>query len=162
MNKLDTPYCRECGYDLTGLTESPRCPECGGAVVDVLVRASMTKAGRRYRSEATLFGLPLVAIASGPHGAEQYGAPVGIIAMGDRPRGVIAIGGAPVGFIACGGIARGLIAIGGVAIGGVSIGGVSVGVLGIGGLIAGIWALGGSGVALATGIGGNILKLSLF
>ena len=29
MIRLDTPLCGKCGYDLTGLAQEGRCPECG-------------------------------------------------------------------------------------------------------------------------------------
>ncbi|MCA9290115.1 MAG: hypothetical protein KDA25_03240, partial [Phycisphaerales bacterium] len=47
------PYCSNCGYTLTDLTDSARCPECGRPFVEVLTRAPrMAEAGRRYRSES--------------------------------------------------------------------------------------------------------------
>jgi len=154
----DTPYCNSCGYQLTGLTESSRCPECGKPIVEVLVRPSFFGQGRRYTSARKLFGLPIVALASGPSGMEKYGAPVGIIAIGDRPSGVIAIGGAPVGIIAIGGVARGLFAFGGCAIGGIALGGFSVGVLACGGFALGAWAVGGMALVLVNGWG-NVINI---
>ncbi len=145
-----------CGYTLTGLTESSKCPECGKPIVDVLVRARFFGRGRRYTSETKLFGLPLVAIAVGPHGGERYGAPVGFVAIGDQPRGVIALGGVPVGVIAIGGIARGLIAIGGVSFGAVSCGGICVGLIALGGMCLGLWAIGGLAVVVIKGWGTTI------
>ncbi|MFQ5494407.1 MAG: hypothetical protein ACE5EX_03405 [Phycisphaerae bacterium] len=155
----DTPYCRECGYSLVGLTESSKCPECGRPIIEVLVRDSFGGQGKRYTSARKLFNLPLVAIATGPYGRETYGSPVGIIALGDRPRGVVAIGGAPVGFIAIGGIARGVIAIGGFAIGLLGLGGFTVGVLALGGFAIGGWAYGGFAGVIFGGMGGTVLRL---
>ena len=39
------PYCGDCGYDLSGCHHSPRCPECGGALVDVLMRPTLELKG---------------------------------------------------------------------------------------------------------------------
>src|SRR4029079_2665213 len=55
--------------------------------------------GFEYRSRATLFGLPLLHVASGPDPATgRRRVAKGIIALGDIACGVVAIGG-----VACGG-----------------------------------------------------------
>jgi hypothetical protein len=102
----------------------------------VLARGAFFGRGRRYTSKRTLFGLPLEAIASGPHGAERYGAPVGIIALGDKPRGIIAIGGMTFGVVACGGMAVGLLAMGCMGLG--------------------LWAFAGLAVVIIDGWGNTI------
>lgn len=76
------PYCGNCGYSFTGLTESSKCPECGRPVVEVLTRDAVPfRTGRRYRSATTIFGRPLVHIAVGPYENESYGRARGIIAI---------------------------------------------------------------------------------
>lgn len=155
----DTPFCKECGYELTGLTDSSRCPECGRPIVDVLVRASFFGMGKRYTSTRTLLGLPLLAIAAGPHGAERFGAPVGFIAIGDKPRGIIAIGGVPVGVLSIGGFSRGIVSVGGMSLGIVSFGGCSLGALALGGLAVGLYAFGGLAFVIVDGMGGMLFRL---
>src|SRR5205085_1427415 len=110
------PYCSNCGYMLTGLTESSKCPECGRPLVEVLTRPAFGNPAvrsKRYQSNAKLFGWPVISIAYGPYRQERIGHARGVIAMGD-----IATGG-----IACGGVARGIVAVGGVAVGVCAIGG---------------------------------------
>ncbi|HOW70341.1 MAG TPA: hypothetical protein PKY77_07045 [Phycisphaerae bacterium] len=156
----DKPYCKECGYLLVGLTHSAKCPECGRPIVDVLVRDSFPgRAGYRYESETRLFGLPLISIASGPHGPEVFGKPVGIIAIGDAPRGVIAIGGRAIGGIAIGGLAVGGISFGGLGVGIIGLGGCGAGILGLGGMACGLWAIGGMALAVIQGWGGRVIYL---
>lgn len=133
-----SPYCGNCGYSLVGLTDSPRCPECGKPLVEVLQRASHL-VGRRYTSQTRAFGLPLISLAIGPHGNEKRG----------HARGIIAIGDIATGWLAIGGIARGIFALGWIAIGAVAFGGFSLGLLlvvggfAIGGVTNGGFALGG-------------------
>ncbi|MBI5864017.1 MAG: hypothetical protein HZB38_05840 [Planctomycetes bacterium] len=129
------PYCSNCGYRLTGLVDSSKCPECGKPIVEVLQRTPRTLlGGKRYRSGTVVFGLPLVDIALGPSGNESRG----------HARGIIAIGDIATGWVALGGVARGLIAVGGVAVGGFTFGGFSAGLFGaIGGAAIGGLALGG-------------------
>lgn len=160
--QLGEPYCSNCGHRLTGLVDSSKCPECGRPLVEVLTRRAAQ--GRRYRSETTLFGLPLVSIATGPTDTETYGSAKGILAIGDKAKGLIAIGGSAVGIVAiggraiglfaCGGLAIGLISSwGGLAIGALASGGVAIGLLAFGGLAVGIMASGGVSLGVY-GIGG--------
>src|SRR5688572_11790850 len=148
------PYCGNCGYLLTGAEESSKCPECGKPIVEILRRKGMfVGGGRRYRSKATLFGLPVVSIAFGPAEGEIRGVARGVIALGDIAIGFLAVGGVSCGVVAVGGAALGLFAIGGLAIGlltalggtaigGAVMGGAAIGVLAIGAGAAGFWAQG--------------------
>ena len=101
--------------------------------------------GIRKQSKATLFGLPLVSIASGPdfEKGEWKGHAKGIIAIGDFATGVIAIGGIARGIFAFGGLALGLVSIGGLVIGGLALGGCAVGAVAVGGVALGAVAVGG-------------------
>ena len=145
--------CGACGFDLSGTTESGRCPECGRPIVETLVRPQTT--ARIWESRARLFGMPAIAIA---HGLDGQGRPAqarGWIAIGPRARGVLALGGQVTGILAAGGISVGVVSAGGVSVGLVSAGGLAFGLLlaigggaiggvAIGGLAAGIFAIGGS------------------
>lgn len=99
-----------------------------------------------YRSKTTLFGWPLVHVATGVDPATgRKRAAKGIIAMGNAPRGVIAFGDVAVGVIACGIFGYGLISISVVAVGGVALGSLAVGLgLAMGGVAVAPVALGGA------------------
>jgi len=146
-----TPYCGACQHDLTGLTESARCPECGKPVVDVLVRArSAAAGGRRFASKATIFGYPVLSIATGPTATERSGHARGLIAIGDVATGGLAIGGRARGVVAVGGMSMGVFSLGGMSVGiGTAWGGCAVGGAASGGLCIGILASGGCAVGYA-------------
>lgn len=148
------PYCSNCGYRLTGLTESSKCPECGRPLVEVLTRNPTLNFGKRWQSRVRILGWPAIDIAFGPHGGEMRGKARGIIAIGDIAtgglamggiaRGVVAIGGLAVGVCAVGGMAIGVLtACGGMAIGGIATGGGAIGIVATGGGAAGVIAQGG-------------------
>jgi hypothetical protein len=142
------PYCSNCSYNLRGLTDSSKCPECGRPLVEVLTRRAFAfRAGKRYRSPLNLFGLPLVDIAFGASGTELVGRARGIIAIGDQAKGWLAIGSRAMGLIAIGGLAIGVFAFGGGAIGVIAVGGGALGLMcAFGGGAAGFLALGGGAV----------------
>jgi predicted Ser/Thr protein kinase len=134
--------------------------------VEAIYRASpaalQNAFGREYRSTTTLFGLPLVHIATGidPQTGRKRVAK-GIIAIGDMAVGVVAIGGAAAGGIAFGGASLGIIsfggisvglllAVGGCAIGGFASGGLAIGGVALGGLALGYYAFGGGAVGVYT------------
>jgi predicted RNA-binding Zn-ribbon protein involved in translation (DUF1610 family) len=161
---LGRPRCSNCGQDLTALTESSKCPECGRPIVEVLVRdgSALTKLmGRRYTSKAQLFGIPAICIAYGIGPDGKPGHAKGWIAMGDKATGVIAFGGMAVGIVAFGGFAFGVLSAGGFSIGilsamggmavsplGLAMGGCAIGALATGGVAIGIGASGGMTVAV--------------
>jgi hypothetical protein len=92
--------------------------------------------GVDYKSRISLWGLPLVHVATGIDPA-----------TGKRrlAKGVFALGN----------VAIGVVAVGGVAIGGIAMGGLGLGVIGIGGLGLGVLALGGLALALFAAVGGG-------
>ncbi len=152
------PYCSNCGYKLKGLTHSSKCPECGQPLVDVLTRDSLyRKRSRRYKSDITIFGQPLLHIATGPTETERIGIARGIIAIGDIAIGWFALGGFACGLVALGGMSVGLVALGGGALALlVGMGGFSTGALAIGGLAIGGAALGGGAIAYIAQGGGAV------
>ncbi len=151
------PYCSNCGYTLTGLTESSRCPECGKPIVEVLTRNTQFVGGKRWRSRAKLFGWPVIDIAMGPHGGQMRGVARGVIAIGDIAIGGVAFGGMSVGLVALGGVSFGACAMGGVAFGVLSaMGGLAVGSVAVGGLAIGAVAAGGQAIG-AYAVGGNAM-----
>ena len=104
-----------------------------------------------YKSQRTLFGLPLVHINLGfrDHWAR------GILAIGNIATGLFALGGVSVGLFALGGVSLGLLlALGGVCLGCVSAGGVAFGLLAWGGLSIGVLSVGGvsMGIYAAGGV----------
>jgi len=129
-----------------------QCPECNNQISDKAVmcpKCGLPMAGGpmgyEYRSQASLFGLPLVHIASGVN--SSTGKPriaKGIIAIGNIAVGGLAIGGVSFGVISFGGLSLGLIALGGLAIGLLlALGGMAIGLVAIGGGAMGYYALGG-------------------
>ena len=155
------PYCSNCSYNLSGLTESSKCPECGKPLVEVLTR--QVHRGRRYKSDIMLFGLPLIHIATGPAEDGSHGRAKGIVAIGDVATGFIALGGRATGVVACGGLAVGLFSIGGLAVGlfawggcvvgGFATGGLALAVIAAGGLTFGAIAIGGAAFGYYAGGG---------
>lgn len=98
-----------------------------------------------YKSERTLFGLPLIHVNFGrrDHWAR------GIIAIGNIATGFVALGGVAVGLLSLGGVSFGLLlALGAVTLGAVSIGGVALGILAWGGIALGWLAVGGCAVGV--------------
>ena len=99
-----------------------------------------------YRSKTTLFGWPLLHVATGVDPATgRKRSAKGIIAVGTAPRGVIAFGDVAVGVIACGIFGYGLISISVVAVGVIACGSVAVGLfVAMGGVAFAPIALGGA------------------
>lgn len=153
---LGDPYCAQCGYQLTGLTESTRCPECGRPIVEVLTRGkSKAVWGKRYVSPTRIFGLPLVHIATGPDEHNKRGHAKGIVAVGDIATGFFAFGGVARGLVAFGGLAVGLVSFGGLGIGlAIAMGGWAVGGLAVGGGSLGVVAQGGGAIGYVADGGG--------
>jgi hypothetical protein len=169
--KPNDPYCSNCGYSLAGATVSAVCPECGRPLVEVLTRTPPVTAlrSRRYRSEATLLGWPVIAIALGPdpERGETKGVARGVIAIGDMAIGGVALGGFATGIFAAGGAAIGVFSLGGFALGGLaalgggavglglSSGGGAIGALAAGGAAIGVAAQGGAAIGYYANGGGT-------
>ncbi|MBI3847617.1 MAG: serine/threonine protein kinase [Planctomycetes bacterium] len=102
--------------------------------------------GAEYRSAITLFGWPLVHVASGFDPVTgRIRVARGIFAIGNVAVGAVALGGVAFGLVSFGGIGIGvLLGMGGLGVGGVAIGGGAVGVVALGGGAAGWYASGGA------------------
>lgn len=151
--------CPSCGGRLApdSFGNQPRiCPYCGNAVPedDRASEAPVTTSvhygiGWEYKSKLTVFGLPVIHIASGVD--SDTGRPRvarGVIAIGNIAMGLVAVGGVALGGLTLGGASIGLAAIGGFAMGGVAFGGLALG---------GYLALGGLAISLNYAIGGGAI-----
>ena len=116
-----------------------------------------------YKSQRTLFGLPLVHIRFGDRGT---GLARGVLAIGNYAVGIFTIGGFSFGLVSIGGLSFGLlfalggwgmgcIAIGGLAIGLLAFGGAAVGLFAMGGGAFGVYAAGGAALASEIAVGGS-------
>lgn len=141
--------CSDCNNDISD--KAVICPHCGATGQGFLW-------GYDYRSEKTLFGLPLVHIVFGPAFNPITGKiriAKGIIAIGGISVGGLAIGGLSLGIIALGGLAVGLAALGGAALGIIlAAGGLAVGFVALGGVAIGYYAIGGGALGVHA-LGGN-------
>lgn len=135
--------CRYCGEWLDGRLRTEAAPK-------VVYSGYGYGWNYEYKSEAELFGWPLIHIAQGIN--PETGMP-------RVAKGVIAIGNIAIGGLAIGGIAAGGIALGGLGFGVFALGGLSIGILAaLGGLaVGGYFAIGGVAISLMYAIGGLAL-----
>ncbi len=140
--------CPECSKSVSEKAKS--CPNCGYPIRPGAGVGS-GYAGYEYKSSATLFGMPLIHIVSGPGSSGTLKPAKGIIAIGNVAIGVIAIGGIAVGVIAFAGVSFGLVCLGGVALGILGgAGGLATGYIAVGGIAIGTYALGGLAIGAHT------------
>ncbi len=171
------PYCSNCGYLLKHLVDASRCPECGLPLVEVLVRERTTFAHkqRRFRTDSTMFGWPIIDLCIGLDDQGKFGRAKGVIAIGDVATGLIAVGnkwatgvvalggggavglcsiggGCGIGLLTAvgGGIGIGGIGFGGCGAGGIATGGAAIGFVAQGGAAIGYYARGGGVVGVHT------------
>ena len=113
-----------------------------------------------YKSERTLFGLPLVHIHIGL-GAKKA---KGIIAIGNLAKGFISIGLLSMGFLSIGLLSLGviafgalvaglLLAVGSISVGTFSIGAIAIGVFTIGAVSIGVYSIGALAIASRVAVG---------
>ncbi len=143
-------------YLITG-EETAQTPPCQTVVNNYYHRWRY-----EYKSERTLWGLPLVHIHLQDNGFVRA---KGIIAIGNVATGLVSIGILCVGLInlgvislgllvSIGCLSLGLLSAGGFAAGGIAVGGFAFGWLALGGLCYGVYAAGGVAAASEIAIGG--------
>ncbi|MDR0863109.1 MAG: helix-turn-helix domain-containing protein [Oscillospiraceae bacterium] len=103
-----------------------------------------------YKSQRTLYGLPLVHInlGAGLRKAE------GIIAVGTIAKGVVSLGAISMGVLSFGAISLGVFALGAVGVGLLAIAAFAIGCLAIGAIAAGLFAVGGVALGVFYAVGG--------
>lgn len=107
-----------------------------------------------YKSQRTLFGLPLVHIRLGHRGV---GVAKGVFAVGNIAVGMFTLGGFSFGLFSIGGLSFGLLfSLGGWAVGALAIGGLAIGLLALGGGAVGLFAVGGGAVGVYAMGGGAV------
>jgi len=103
-----------------------------------------------YRSEATLFGLPLVHIRVGDRFAVLKKPVKAWVAVGQTAiGGLFAFGAGAIAPISVGGLSVGLVSLGGVALGGVCLGGIALGIWPVFGALLIGWQAFNGGFAIA-------------
>lgn len=149
-------------YLITG-TESPSGP-AAPPQIQTVVNNYYHRWEYEYKSQRTLWGLPLVHIHLQDNG---FARAKGIIAIGNVATGLVSAGVISVGLVSLGVIslgllvsigcvAAGLLAAGGLAAGAVAAGGFAFGWLALGGISFGTYAAGGIASASEIAVGGVV------
>lgn len=146
------PACPGCGYPLPGMgTPQPQPPGMPYPPPVPGMRRAGLPYSYEYKSQKTIFGMPLVHIVYGPAWAGGLRPAKGFIAIGNVAIGVIAIGGFALGLVTLAGIGLGAICIAGIALGiGAGVGGIATGYFAIGGMAIGVYAIGGLAIGTHT------------
>jgi hypothetical protein len=136
--------CRECNSNVS--TEALSCPHCGAPRPTA---RNWTGPGYEWKSQATVWGIPLVHVAFGRDSRGRIRTAKGIIAVGQFGVGLITVAQFGVGILlGCGQFILGLMVIaqfaGALLVG---IGQFATGVVAIGQLVVGIYGLCQSGIA---------------
>jgi hypothetical protein len=147
--------CRYCGEFLDGRGAGATWQGAGDAWPSQVAYPGYYR-DYEYRSQAELFGWPLVHIAYGfDSQTGKMRIAKGILALGNFAVGFFAMGGLAVGVFAIGGVAVGGFVLGGLGLGLVALGGIALGGVALGGLAAGVFlAVGGLAISLGTALGG--------
>ena len=143
--------CPECQHQVSD--NALTCPGCGHPLkTHALPPQFYAWRPFEFKSKATILGLPLVHIVSGPAWTLAGFKPAkGIIAIGPVAIGVLALGGVALGGVALGGFGLGIIGLGGLAVGlFIALGGGALGYIAVGGLAVGVYALGGLSIGIHT------------
>lgn len=122
-------------------------PEKAETVLDK-IRADIAARWREYKSEKTVFGMPLYHIGRDARGFFAVGLKArGVFAVGLRARGVVSLGLLSVGILSIGLLSLGLITLGMLSLGILSVGTIALGLFAAGAISIGIVSFG----ALAVG-----------
>jgi len=156
----DAVKCRYCGEWLDGRSKATPIADQVDSIPSISIGGPSLRVGSyggygyEWKTEAQLFGWPLIHIAQG---YDENGRPrvaKGVIAVGDIAVGGLALGGAAFGGITLGGFSMGVISIGGMALGVVAaLGGAAVG---------GLFAVGGLAISMGFAFGGLGLSPQTF
>ena len=148
-------------YLITG-EEAPSAPSAPPAQSQTIIHNYYHRWEYEYKSQRTLWGLPLVHIHLQDNG---FARAKGVIAIGNVATGLLSIGIFSAGLVSLGALsagllvsvgclALGLLSIGGVAAGMAAAGGFAFGWLALGGICYGTYAAGGIAAASEIAIGG--------
>ncbi|MDR0294459.1 MAG: hypothetical protein LBH95_09965 [Oscillospiraceae bacterium] len=175
-HEIDTAL--ERGESMERIIKRMGDPDCIAAELYANHTDTAARPFREYKSEKTLFGLPLVHIirpdftpsvphvrtasaralnTGGRHSYQGAGLPAarGVFAFGPKATGVFAFGNFASGFIAIGNISAGILSVGNISAGLFSIGNVALALLfAMGNLAAGLLSLGN--LALGYAAAGNL------
>lgn len=125
----------------------------------VILNINSASVEYEYKSERTLFGIPLVHINIGRNFKKTKGivavgnVSYGVVALGLVSFGVFSFGVLSVGLVSLGVLALGLLAGGAISIGIVSFGAISIGIFSVGALSIGKYATGAAAIASDIALG---------
>lgn len=135
--QANTTPCRDCQQEVS--LNAPLCPHCGAPRP---AQPLWTGTGYEYKSQSTLFGLPLIHIAFGRNPDGHRRVATGVLAIGQFARGIITVAQFGVGVIFVGQCGLGLLTLAQFGLGLLIVGQFAAGLAVLAQLGAGLWGHG--------------------